>query len=48
LGLAGRQRVQARFSLPAMVATYQLVYNQQLRSPGDNHVSAAPGRADTP
>lgn len=46
LGLAGRQRVQARFSLPAMVATYQLVYNQQLRSPGDNKVSAAKGRAD--
>ncbi len=48
LGLAGRQRVQARFSLPAMVATYQLVYNQQLRSPGDNSPSAAKGRADSP
>jgi sugar transferase (PEP-CTERM/EpsH1 system associated) len=48
LGLAGRQRVQARFSLPAMVATYQLVYNQQLRSRGDNHVSAAKSRADLP
>jgi sugar transferase (PEP-CTERM/EpsH1 system associated) len=50
LGLAGRQRVQARFSLPAMVATYQLVYNQQLRSPGHNSGLAAgtSGHADTP
>jgi sugar transferase (PEP-CTERM/EpsH1 system associated) len=47
LGLAGRQRVQARFSLPAMVATYQLVYNQQLRSPGHNGVSASSGQADS-
>jgi sugar transferase (PEP-CTERM/EpsH1 system associated) len=47
LGWAGRQRVQARFSLPAMVATYQLVYNQQLRSPGHNGVSAASGQADS-
>jgi sugar transferase (PEP-CTERM/EpsH1 system associated) len=48
LGLAGRQRVQARFSLPAMVATYQLVYNQQLRSPGHNSGLASSGHADTP
>jgi sugar transferase (PEP-CTERM/EpsH1 system associated) len=50
LGLAGRLRVQARFSLPAMVATYQLVYNQQRRSPGHNSglASGTSGRADTP
>ena len=48
LGLAGRQRVQACFSLPAMVATYQLVYNQQLLSPGHNSGLASSGHADTP
>lgn len=31
LGLAGRQRVLQRFSLAAMVNTYQHVYDQQLR-----------------
>jgi sugar transferase (PEP-CTERM/EpsH1 system associated) len=47
LGLAGRQRVQARFSLPAMVATYQLVYNQQIRSPGHNSGLASSAQADS-
>jgi sugar transferase (PEP-CTERM/EpsH1 system associated) len=47
LGLAGRQRVQARFSLPAMVATYQLVYNQQLRSPGHNSGLASSAQTDS-
>ncbi|MDO8450858.1 MAG: TIGR03088 family PEP-CTERM/XrtA system glycosyltransferase [Rhodoferax sp.] len=31
MGQAGRQRVQATFSLQAMVSTYQRVYDQQLR-----------------
>ena len=31
LGQAGRQRVVERFSLKAMVAAYQSVYDQQLR-----------------
>jgi sugar transferase (PEP-CTERM/EpsH1 system associated) len=31
LGQAGRQRVQATFSMQAMVATYQRVYDHQLR-----------------
>lgn len=31
LGQAGRQRVQSHFSMQAMVATYQRVYDQQLR-----------------
>ena len=30
MGLAGRQRVLDRFSMQAMVSTYQRVYNQQL------------------
>jgi sugar transferase (PEP-CTERM/EpsH1 system associated) len=30
LGLAGRQRVQARFSLPSMVAAYQSLYDELL------------------
>ena len=34
LGQAGRQRVLAHFSLPAMVATYQRVYAQQLQRHG--------------
>lgn len=31
MGQAGRQRVQSHFSMQAMVATYQRVYDQQLR-----------------
>ena len=31
MGEAGRQRVQANFSMQAMVSTYQSVYDQQLR-----------------
>ena len=31
MGLAGRKRVQATFSMQAMVATYQSVYDRQLR-----------------
>jgi len=31
MGQAGRQRVQATFSMQAMVSTYQSVYDQQLR-----------------
>ncbi|OGA98610.1 MAG: sugar transferase, partial [Burkholderiales bacterium RIFCSPHIGHO2_12_FULL_61_11] len=31
LGQAGRQRVQATFSMQAMVATYQSVYDQQMQ-----------------
>ncbi|MEP6588252.1 MAG: glycosyltransferase, partial [Polaromonas sp.] len=31
LGQAGRQRVQATFSMQAMVSTYQRVYEQPLR-----------------
>ena len=31
MGQAGRQRVQATFSMQAMVGTYQSVYEQQLR-----------------
>lgn len=31
MGQAGRQRVQASFSMQAMVSTYQSVYDQQLR-----------------
>ena len=34
MGLAGRQRVLARFSMQAMVATYQRVYDDQLRRVG--------------
>jgi glycosyltransferase involved in cell wall biosynthesis len=34
LGQAGRQRVVERFSLQAMVAAYQSVYDQQLRRAG--------------
>jgi glycosyltransferase involved in cell wall biosynthesis len=33
-GQAGRQRVVERFSLQAMVAAYQSVYDQQLRRAG--------------
>ena len=32
MGAAGRQRVLARFSMQAMVATYQNMYDQQLRN----------------
>jgi len=39
LGRAGRQRVQATFSMQAMVATYQRVYDQQLRRTGFMHSS---------
>lgn len=31
MGQAGRQRVQAKFSMQAMVSTYQATYDQQLR-----------------
>lgn len=39
LGRAGRQRVLATFSMQAMVATYQHVYDQQLRRTGFLHSS---------
>ncbi len=39
MGRAGRQRVQATFSMQAMVATYQRVYDQQLRRTGFIHSS---------
>ena len=34
MGQAGRQRAEARFSMPAMVAAYQGVYDQQMRARG--------------
>jgi hypothetical protein len=37
MGQAGRERMEARFSLSAMVAAYQTVYDQQSR-----RVCAAP------
>lgn len=40
LGQAGRQRVQAAFSMQAMVSSYQRVYDQQLR--GTNLMNANP------
>jgi sugar transferase (PEP-CTERM/EpsH1 system associated) len=39
LGQAGRQRVQAAFSMQAMVSTYQRVYDQQLRRTSSMHSS---------
>lgn len=39
LGQAGRQRVQAAFSMQAMVSTYQRVYDQQLRRTSPMHTS---------
>ncbi len=47
MGLVGRRRVQARFSLPAMVATYQLVYNQQVARSLHNHKPAADRHVDS-
>lgn len=37
MGQAGRQRVQANFSMQAMVSTYQSIYDQQLRRRGSAH-----------
>lgn len=37
LGQAGRQRVQATFSMQSMVSTYQRVYDQQLRRTNSVH-----------
>ena len=34
MGLAGRQRVEAAFSMQAMVKNYQSVYDKQLRHAG--------------
>lgn len=39
MGRNGRQRVQATFSMQAMVATYQRVYDQQLLRTGSVHSS---------
>lgn len=39
LGQAGRQRVQAEFSMQAMVSTYQRVYDQQLDRTAPTHSS---------
>ena len=39
LGQAGRQRVQAMFSMQAMVSTYQKVYDQQLSRLSSVHAS---------
>lgn len=38
-GQAGRERVQATFSMQAMVSTYQRVYDQQLRRISPTHIS---------
>ena len=37
MGAAGRQRVEAAFSMQAMVANYQSVYDKQLRHAGVSH-----------
>lgn len=47
MGAAGRQRVQERFSLHAMVATYQGIYDQQWSRSPHNHALAASGRIDS-
>ena len=47
MGQSGRQRVQARFSLHAMVCAYQLIYNQHLGSALQNSFAATGGRVDS-
>ena len=47
MGAAGRQRVQERFSLHAMVTTYQRVYDEQLSRSAHNHGLAASGGSDS-
>jgi sugar transferase (PEP-CTERM/EpsH1 system associated) len=47
MGAAGRQRVEERFSLHAMVATYQRIYDQQWSRSPHNHALAASGHIDS-
>ena len=39
MGQAGRQRVQATFSMQAMVSTYQALYDQQLHRARPMHTT---------